>query len=348
MRRSLATNAAGAHINPQMLRQMAANIRSAERMPLVGAFDGAHIHDRIVAANASLFTEAFFSEPLTTYAVGWKDDTELEKALEFFAPMVPVSRRFEYALQTNIEEFLKDADDLRPIKGNFKNVEYTEAKVDAKTNNHGLMITVDMDQVADKANWQEHYTAKLLRRINRNSLFRGITLLSAAATNTAKTWDTTAGKDPDQDVLSELVTATDVSGVRPTRVGYGDTSWSKRVLAHRGQNNAGGYASAGISEAQLAAFLGVHEVHVNKSRYQSTAAAKAQIVGNLVLMFDAQSGVDAEDPSNIKRFKSPVEGGGYVRVFVQQVNAKIWTITVEHYELTKITSTLGIRKFTIS
>jgi hypothetical protein len=347
-KRSLAANAGGVRLTPQMLRQMAANIRAIEAQAHAPAFDGQYLHDRICAANASLFSEAFFSQPLTTYAAGWRDTSDLEAALEFFAPMVRVPRRFEYALQTNIEEFLKDADDIRPIKGNFKEVEYTEAKVNAKTNNHGLMITVDRDQVADKANWQEHYTQKLLRRLRRNSLMRAIALISAAATNTAKTWDTTAGKDPDQDVLTELVTATNLSGVRPNRVGYGDTAWSKRILSHRAQDTAGGYASAGLTPEQVASFLGVDQVHHNKSRYQNTAAAKAEVVGNLVLMFLAEAGMDTEDPSNIKRFVSDVDGGGLVRVFVQEINAKLVSITVEHYELTKITSTLGIRKFTVS
>ena len=79
------------------------------------------------------------------------------------------------------------------------------------------------------------------------ALRRAIALLSAAATNTAKTWDTTAGKDPDSDVNTELVTAADLSGIRPSRVGFSDTSWSKRLLAHRAQNTAGGFASAAMT-----------------------------------------------------------------------------------------------------
>ena len=55
-----------------------------------------------------------------------------------------------------------------------------------------------------------------------------------------------------------------------------------------------------------------------------------------------------EDPSNIKRFTSITESGGEWRVYVQQVTSKLVDITVEHYELIKITSTLGMRKFTVS
>ncbi len=310
--------------------------------------NGKFQHDRIVEANASLLTEGYFSEPLTNYAVGFKDPNNIEESLGFYAPEVMVNRRFSYKEHTNAEEFYSDGDDdERAIGADFGGVEYTKDEIDAKTINRGLKICVDLDQVADQEGWRELYTGKILRRLKRNSLRRAIALLSAAATNTAKTWDTTAGKDPDQDVMTELIAGTTASGVRMNRVGYGDTSFSKRLLSHRAQDNAGGYASAGLTPEQVAAFLGVDKVHVSRERY-STGGAKAEIVSNLVLMFMALDGVDTEDASNIKRFISPCEGGGKVRVYERQINAKLYEIVVEHYELIKITSTLGIRKFTVS
>ncbi|MEM1083228.1 MAG: hypothetical protein AAGI48_03830 [Verrucomicrobiota bacterium] len=315
--------------------------------PVAPADDGGFKHDRIVAANASLFTESYFSEPLTTYAVGFRDPNNIEETLEFFAPAVQVPRRFEHAVHNNAEEFYSEDDDERAIRADFGEVEYTEDKVDAKTVNRGLKICVDLDEVADKDNWREHYTGKLLRRLNRNSLRRAIALLSAAATNTAKTWDSSAGKDPDQDVSTELIAAATASGVRPNRVGYGDTAYSKRITSHRAQDNAGGYASAGLTLEQLASFLNVDQTFVSRERY-STGGDKQEVVNNLVLMFMAMSGQDQEDPSNIKRFWSPTESGGRVRVYEREVSAKLYEIVVEHYELTKITSMLGIRKFTVS
>lgn len=307
-------------------------------------------HGQIALANDSRFVEANFNQPLTTYAVGGWDRLDITAELDFFAPALPVPRRFTYAEWLNAESLLSDAsaDDLRAIGADFKRVEYKSTKTEAKTDNRGLTMRVDMDEVADKANWQQTYTMMLLNRLKRNSLRRAISLLSVAATNTARTWDTTAGKDPDQDVSTTLVTATTASGIRPNRVGYGETAWAKRQLAHRAQATAGGFASAGMTPEQVAAFLNVDQVLVSRSRYQSAAAAKSEIVSNLVLSFIAYNGGGVEDPSNIKRFVSPTESGGPVRVFLQQVNAKLWDLTVEHYELIKITSTLGIRKETIS
>lgn len=332
-------------------RIIASNIAAAERFndSLVQPDDGRFVHDRIVAANDARFTESYFSEPLTTYAVGWRDPNDIEKTLEFYAPAVPTPRRFEYASFTNAEEFYQDGDDdLRPIGADFKQVEYTATKVNSKTENRGLAIAVDLDEVADMPGWREMKTAKLVRRLRRNSLKRAIALLSAAAVNTAKTWDVTAGKDPDQDVLNELITGTTASGIRPTRVGLGDTSWSKRMLSHRAQLSAGGFASATLTPDQVAAWLNVDQVLVSRERYQSAAATKSEIVANLVLMFMAMSGADTEDASNIKRFQSPVMGGGFLRVYEQQVGPKKYYISVELYEKTVITSTLGIRQFTVS
>lgn len=300
----------------------------------------------IAAANTSRFIETYFSEPLTAYAVGFRDPNNIAESLEFYAPRVPTARRFEFAKASNAEEFYSETDDIRAIGADFKRVEYTSEKVDAKTLNKGLTVRVDLDNVTP--GWQNRTVSKLMRRLQRNELRRAIALISAAATNTGKTWDTSAGKDPDADVLGDLILAADSSGIAPNRVGYGHTAWQKRLLSHRAQENAGGFASAGMTPEQVAGFLSVDKVMVSKERYATGAAAKAQVVSNLVLMFAAFSGEDVDDPSNIKRFVSTVEGGGDVRVYEQQVSAKLVDVTVEHYSNIIITSALGIRKLTIS
>jgi hypothetical protein len=329
---------------------LANSLRSIENhrfeLPASGGFE----HERVTEINASLIDQAYFSEPLTNFAVGFKDDLEVDAALEFYAPMVPVPRKFSYAVWDNAEEFLVDSDDDRPIGADFKQVEYISTKVDAKTANRGLQICVDMDEVDGLPNWEEMYTQKLLRRIKRNSLKRAVALLSTAATDNAETWSS-GTDDPDIVLLADLITGADASGIRCNRVGYGDTAWSKRILAARRLATAGGFASAGMTTAELAAWLQVDEVQVTKARYTSSSTARTQIVANLILAFLASSGVDTEDPSNIKRFVSMGagdQGGGQFQVYSQRVSAKRHIIAVGHYELTKITSTLGIRKVTVS
>lgn len=316
--------------------------------PLALDLGAANSVGRIYVANDARFIESNFSEPLTTYAVGWQDPNDIEGTLEFVAPRVPTSRRFEFAQATNAEEFLSEADDVRAVGASFKRVEYTATKVNQKTLNKGLTIRVDMDNVESVPNWRQLYTGRLLRRLWRNELRRAITLLSAAASNTAVTWDTTPGKDPDQDVMTRIIAGGDIAGVQHTRALYGLTSWNKRRIAHRAQNTAGGFASAAMVENEVAGYLGLDGVHVSKERYQSGASTKTQVVNNLVLLYIAESNQTTEDPSNIKRFTSPTVGGTPVRVYEQIVNSKLVDITVEHYSLVVICSTLGIQQLTVS
>lgn len=301
---------------------------------------------QVYLANASRFVESHFDEPLTTYAAGWRDPNNIDMSLEFFAPATRVPMRFTYRTATNAQEFFSETEDRRGIGASFKRVEYSGDEVEARCHNRGLMLVVDLDEETD--GWEQRAVARLTRRLKRNSLRRAVALLSAAATNTAKTWDATAGTDPDQDVLTDLVTAATASGIRPNRVGYGDTAWSKRQLSHRAQDNAGGYTSAGLTPEQVAQFLNVDQVMVSRERYQSAAATKAEIVNNLVIMFYAMSGQDREDPSNIKRFTAPTAQGGPLGVYIWQISPKLMGVAVEHYENIAITSTLGIRKFTVS
>ncbi len=335
----------------------AAELMNSGRLVLPNADMGV-LHDtgwgyapgQIYMANDARFLETYFSEPLTNYAVGWRDPNDIEGTLNFAAPPVVVGRRFEWKKATNAEEFLSETDDVRAIGADFKTVEFTQADVTDKTLNKGLTIIVDLDNVSGSG-WQQQKTGKLMRRLLRNELRRAVTAISAAATNTAKTWDTSAGKDPDQDILAELVTGATASGVRPNRVLFGDTAWTKRSLSLRGQNLAGQANSASLTPEQLASWLGVDSVRVSRERYQSAAAAKTEIVNNLVWMFFAENGVDTEDPTNTKRFYSTFDaeqGGGAFRVYVQQISSKLVAITVEHYSKVVVTSTLGIRQFTVS
>lgn len=335
------------------MEQAFANIAAIEGRPLHPAFpsSGDAKPGDIYLANEALFAEGNFNEPLTNYAVGWKDPNNIEADLEFCAPEHQVGRWFTYGEWTNIEEFLADPnEDLRAVGADFARVKYTAKKTAAKTANRGLTLRIDTDELPNPlpANWEQRYVARLLRRIKRNSLLRAIALLNAAATSTGVTWNGGAGQNPDGNVRTSLKTGADSLGFRGNRVAYGDTAWDDRVTTHEAQNTPAGYAAAGRTPQMLAGYLGIDEVRVLRERYSAAGAAKSEMVGAKVLSFFAESGADVEDPSNIKRFVSPTQSGGPVRVFVQQVSSKLWDLTVEHYELIKITSPLGIRQLAVT
>lgn len=290
-----------ANVSPALLQAFA----PAERMPLD---TGNNAPGQICLANEARFSSSFASEPLTAYATGWKDLNNIEATLDFLFPPVQAPRRFEWKKADNAEAFLSEVDDIRAIGADFKHVEYKGTTAMDKTLNKGLTIRVDLDQVAGMPNWRELYTARLLQRVLRSELRRAISAATSAAVNTAKTWDTSAGKDPDFDVLNELVAATDASGVRPNRVLFGDSAWTKRLLAHRAQSTAGGYGSAALTKAELASLLGIDRVEVSRERYQVSAAAKGKVCPDIVIVFFAEDGLTPDDPSNTKRFWTPVEG----------------------------------------
>jgi hypothetical protein len=314
-------------------------------------------------ASAGRFVETYYDEPLTNYLVGWRDPNNIEDSLNMVAPAVPVNRRFSYKAAENVEEFLSEvSDDQRSIGADFKRVVYTGEEVHSATINRGLMIIVDLDDVPDADKevqdttgvppWQQQKVAKLTRRLYRNSFRRAISAIQAAAIPIALTWDKTAGVNPDVDIMTGLITATNTSGIRPNRVVYGDTSFLYRQQSYGAQNNPAGYLGYNSNvEASLAAALQVEKVKVCRERYQSSATAKSEILGANVYALFAQDDVDTEDPSNIKRFISQFskdQGGGYFRVYVQQLASKLVAITVEFYELTVITYTGGIIQFPIT
>jgi hypothetical protein len=318
----------------------------------------------IMFANDSWFDTTYYSEPLTNYLVGWKDPNNLEATLQFFAPAVTVpERKFEFKAAANAEEFLSEVvDDERAINANFKSVEYTGADVVSKTLNRGLMTIVDLDRVGKEGGmggsapppWQTQRVAKLTRRLYRNSVRRAVAALTAASTATAtKHWvaqpvnPDVVPTNPDGDVKSALIAATNISGIRPNRVAYGDSAYLFRELAYGAQNNPAGYQGLAIGsvEEKMAAALQVDQVLVSKERYQSSSAAKSEVLGQNVLAFYAEDDVDTEDPSNIKRFVSTFnseQGGGLFRVYVQQISAKLVAISVEFYEIIVITYNGGI------
>jgi hypothetical protein len=313
------------------------------------ALDDGHQRPGVIClANESRFTATNFSEPLTAYSVGWKDPSGLQAILDALFPQVTVGRRFEFKAAANSNEFLSEADDIRAIGAPFKRVEFTGTSVNQKTLNKGLTTRLDRDEEGSLPGAEEAAVARLLARLLRNDLRRGYALVIAAANNTAKTWDTTALKDPDMDVLAVIDSGGDKRGIDANLVVYGFTAWTKRLTAHRAQTVAGGVASASILRPEeLAGFLGVDRVVVAKERYQSAAATKAKALGAAyILTYFAQANQGKDDPSNVKRFVTPTESGLF-RVYREE-HAKWIDVSVEHYSNIVIASTLGIEMLTIS
>ena len=303
--------------------------------------DGRQQPGVICLANEARFTASHYSEALTAYTVGYRDPEDLQGAVDTMFPMVSAARRFEFKSMDNAADFASETDDVRAIGASFKRVETKGSSVNEKTLNKGLTMRLDKDEMMDGD--EERAAGSLKQRLLRNELRRGLVLVVAAATNTNKTWNSVS--DPDHDVIADLLTGGDARGFGADLAVYGETAWQKRSLAFRAQNNAGGFASASLTPESLAGLLGVRKVYVSRARYQSTATAKSKIVGAYVLMYAAAQGVGKDDPSNVKRFVTMTDAGP-MRVYREEMD-KFVDITVEHYSNIVITSTLGVRMFTI-
>ncbi|MDR2667617.1 MAG: hypothetical protein LBB38_01055 [Puniceicoccales bacterium] len=291
----------------------------------------------VCAANESRFSAANYSEPLTAFTVGWRDREDIEGMLDFLAPAIPVGKRFEFKKSENGEAFLSEDDDVRAVGAAFKRVDFSGTSVMGKTLNKGLTVRVDHDDAAGD-DWRERHVQALLKRLYRNELRRAIAALNAASEAVAKLWTATA--NPDGDLRLALAAATDEAGIRPNRILFGEGAWDIRANVYDGQDVAAAQRAANMGLDELARKLFVDAVRVFGARYQSTSATKTSIVGNDVYIFSAHDGIIKDEPANIKRFVTPVDGNNF-RVYVEE-HSKYTDITVEHYSNIMVTSPAGI------
>lgn len=310
-------------------------------------------------SNDSFFADAFYSEPLTIYAVDY-EDPKIDGMLEAFLPMVPApGELFEYEVFENPLEFQVDTDDARALNSEFKQIEYYGTKVTGKVLNRGLALIIDLDRVKTEVGWAEKRTGKILRRLKRSELLRGTNvLLNAAgqpvtlnATNTALVAGTTSwnvNTDPDMNISQALTIYADTLGFKPNKVFYDAVAWEQRKYALRGNNNAAKFSTAGMTPAELAAWLGVDEVLIGEQRYQVTRTTKSRMAPGQVVAYYADDSPSIEDPSVVKRFTLPTASGGPFRVYQQQLSSKRVLLSVEHYSNVIATATIGAFRFNIT
>jgi len=299
----------------------------------------------ICAANEARFTSTHYSEPLTGYTVGWRDPENLDELNARLFPEISHGRMGEFKAATNADEWLSDTDDERAIGASFKRVERKGTTVLFKTQNRGLTVRVDHDEVdALDGNWQEMYVGWLLRRLARSRLKRGIALIDAAATNANRTW---TGANPDGLLRTTLKATADATGMRANVVVFGEAAWDLRLDVYEPANTPYAARAASMSPAELATKLMVDRVEVVKARYQSAASAKTNVIGSVVYHYYAEMGQMKDDPSNVKRFVTSARGGVRNGVYVQE-HEKFTDISVEAYDVILIASSLGVRKDTVS
>lgn len=337
---------------------LAVNIMAMLGLPAHEAFTIAQPDDnfangRVLAFNASQFTGNSPNEFLTNYALRFTDPLQesIRSVRESLAPEVRSnnSQYVTYPVYTLGDSFLAmdtAADARRAIGQDYPTLKNTaKTMTSQRLPDVGLAVEVDEDEEQLDGDWQQRKVAWLLGILDRTELRAAVALFVAGASNTAKTWDTTAGKDPDQDVM----TLVDTTTVRPNTVMFGPGAWTKRALAHRAQTSAGGFGSSMLTTEQLAGLYGVNDVVIPRQKYATSGTALSNVVGSYVLLYTAMKGMSRDDFSNLKTFTAPVKGHGDRAVYVRQIGDKRWRVAVSiGKRLVALTSTAGAELITVS
>jgi len=299
---------------------------------------------KIALANEGAFNNTFLSQPLTDYATGWKSkDGVLEALLEFMAPGVKVARRFEYTKGNNADAFaiVADDSDVRAMYGEFKVVKTEGTTVNGKTVSKGLTTFIEKD--GEMPGDREAKVAWLKSVLLRAEAYRAWSILNTASTNTAKTWNNSAS--PDKDVMDAINSFGDAVGIDGNRVLFGSGAWAKRFGAYSTGNQRGFVPPATV---QGLGDLLAADVMVSKERYTSGSGKSAIVSANTVLVFAGAGGASKEDPSTLKRFWTPEEGGGEFATYIDETNPKLVKITVAHLSQIAATCSTGVQKITVS
>ncbi len=309
---------------------------------------------KVALANEGAVNNQFLAEALTQYSVGWTSpEGRLEALLKVLTgEPITVAKRFSFKKADNAKAFasVENDEDVRAIGADFKRVTVQGTTVDAHTLSKGLTMRLDRDELNDDPQAEQKAVAYLKTLLLRGEIIRAFTGLSGTATGgnaISKTWGTgDSARDADADVAAHLQTLADDAGLLPNRVFYGATAWQKRFATLRDAGNSAVAMTATMTPEQLSGLLGLDSVHVCNERYQTSSGKATLLTNNLVLLFNAQTSGIKDDPSNIKRFVTPVNGADFA-VFREEKAAGI-DITVAHQSLISITSSKGVGKITVS
>lgn len=304
--------------------------------------------------NDSILRTAEPITDLTLFAASYASmvGNGLVKLRDFIAPPRPTDSRI-FRLTTWNENEPWETVDYNKVKramlGDFPQIrQKTATKSDFQGFNRGLSVVLDRDELKYKPEIQQDHTKWLIDILNRATILEAMSLYTASAITAATTWDSAA--NPDLDLRSRILTLANTTGFYPRNVAYGDAAHLKRSNSFESQLTAGSIARAmQYTEDELSSALGVDNVLVNAERYQNTATAKQEIIGQNVLIFTALNAPGPMDPSNIVRHVfSGQNGAGEYAVYLTDLGVKKVVITVENYEYLHAQHTTGIELLAVN
>jgi hypothetical protein len=309
--------------------------------------------NQITVANAAQNYAGSLAQDVQGYLAGLPANDE-EQLFNLLFPGLQTNDFFQFA-KADDEGFLTEADDsdIRGIGASFKRVEYRGTTATDRTRQKGLTMRVD-HKTLPKVNgvivsgWENRYAAALKNRLVRADKVRALALLDASATNVAKVWG--ASSNPDGDLRGMVSLTRTASGLKPTHMVLGYAAQQLRQDAYEDSTRANHAMSkhADYTLEELARYTGAGRVILEDGIKQTAkGATKADTTGLAAYTYNATESQIMDDPSNIKRAWSPVDGGGEWAVAIQP--STVYTdITVWHESLIFVPYLTGIRKITVS
>lgn len=308
----------------------------------------------VTAMNSSQDYGRSIAQELAGYLAGLPSDDE-ESLLDLLCPSIEGAPFFQYA-KSDDEMFLTEADDsdIRAVGATFKRVQYKGTTVTDATQQKGLTMRVDHRTLPTvrgkrKDGWENRFAAALKNRLVRAELIRFLSLLDAAATNTAKVWS--AATNPDGDLRAMVQATRTAKGMKPTHLLLGSAAQQLRQDAYEAPARANHAMAnhAGYTMEELARYAGAGQVIIEDGVTQvKKGAAKVDRLGLAAYTYSAAPGVILDDPSNFKRVWSPTEFSGAKWAVAVQPNTVFTDITVFHESKIIAPITAGIIKNTVA
>lgn len=312
---------------------------------IIKELSDSNLNNGFVCAANDRMSDSTFSEALTGFALGVRDENTQE-LLDFIAPSCRVGRRFEFRQQGEGALF-SDSDDARAVGADFKRISVTGDIVNSSTINRGLIVRIDNDERYDGI--EEEKTQAIILRLIRNEAIRAtIALKTAAGTPTSKSWLTGTKTDPDSDLIDLIESVGDEMGMDANRLIFGSGAWNARFKVYRASNSAYAGGAARDGAAQIADMLGIEKLLRSKHRFETKQGKEKIVNSNYAMAFlGCDKPVEGLDASVVKRFWTPTEGGGAFRVYREE-KAKYVDIIVEHYSRIMTTLAGGAKAIQVS
>ena len=323
-------------------------IYAANESELNAAWRSGNVIEAANDGNLAAGTMAL-SQPLTQFSTGIRDRENLQELLDRVCPMAPVGGlRFSYLAETEAEEMQKRTVQqlARPVHGEFAETKITGSMVDGAVDNLGIITYLDIDQGGLVPEMQQAVVQSRRNLILRSLIADALAKIDAAATaDTSKNWGDAAA-NPDGNMREMVKNCGDARGEDANVVVLGQGAMHYRQDAYEVPTRTNGLERAGYSTEQIRSYLNVDDVIALRARYRSSSTAAAALLGAKVYAYNARSGLMPMDSSNVKRFQH-IATGGAMRVWIEAGTHRV-KIIVDCYARNVVTSTVGIRKRTIT